>query len=436
MTANRIQVWNGSSWSSLGGKSGAPAINTYAYIDIDPTTGNLYLAYSSSLYRYNKVSDNWSSLGSIGWTYDLKYNSLTHCVFAGTSSTRIYFYNIATNSISSTAVFPVTIGTCYALDFDNNGRLYVTGWPNTSSQYSHSIMYYNASLPTDTNGTWVPIYTHRNTSGVLEFVIDANKNIFAFTNFATLVLGTYLGSNTWSWQNYSQGSTVLPISGPGSGGYGGDEGGGEGDPHITTIFGTRYFLITKKYFRLFDNNSCEKRFFINAKCSKGQYPSWRSKEYISTLYFQIGQEYLIVNTGFRGKIPNIDKTKLLENGSSCFSITQNDLAFEPNVMEFCSECKFKSVDRKKTDDHVKNTGHKIIPNIRGQIIIKVTIDSNTTLEFIIENINEKNFEPCKVIASNLHEHNITNYSGAIIRKLADNKADVSCLYDNEFLFDI
>ena len=57
-----------------------------------------------------------------------------------------------------------------------------------------------------------------------------------------------------------------------------------------------------------------KRFFINAKCNKGIYPSWRS----------------------------------------------NNLAFEPNVMKFCSECKFKSVDRGKTDDHIQNTGHKIL----------------------------------------------------------------------------
>ena len=71
------------------------------------------------------------------------------------------------------------------------------------------------------------------------------------------------------------------------------------------------------------------------------------------------------------------------------------MAFEPIVMEFCSEHKFKSIDR------LQNTcPRKIILNIRGQIITKITIDSNTTFEFSIENINEKNFEPC-----NLHEYN-------------------------------
>jgi hypothetical protein len=424
--ANRIQVWNGTTWTSLGGKPNAPIISTYGYLEIEPTTGNVYLSFSSSLFRYNKVADNWTNIGNIGGTSrDLKYSSLTHSMFIASSSV-IRFYNITNNAFSSTSSLSSLMSSVFAVDFDNNGRLYVCGM---SSSYINSILYYNASLPTDTNGSWVAIFNHQDVSGVLELIIDTNKNIFAFGNTGGLILGTYQGSNTWSWANYSQGSSTISISGKASGGFGS----GSGDPHITTVCGTKYFLETKKYFRLFDNNNNNNRFFVNAKCSKGKYPIWRSKEYISTLYFQIGEEYLIVNLGFRGELPKIDKSKLSENSKFEITEVENEMI---DVISFCSNCKFKSKDKVSIEKHIEQNNHVIINNIRGQIKISVYIDKINPIIFTIENVNEHNFEPCKVIIDNLQNHNIMNYSGAIIRKLGDYCADISCLYDNAFLFDI
>ena len=431
--ANRIQVWNGSTWTSLGGKTNAPTISTYGYLEIEPTTGNLYLVFSNTLYRYNKLADNWTNIGSIGGSRDLKYSSLTHSMFIGSSSV-IRFYDITNDTISSTSSLSSLISSVYAIDFDNNGRLYVCGMP--PSGFISSIIYYNAALPTDTNGSWVSIFNHKSVSGILELIIDTNKNIFAFPNSGTLVLGTYQGSNSWTWADYSQGSTTLAITGKASGGFGS----GSGDPHITTVCGTKYFLETKKYFRLFDNNNNNNRFFVNAKCSKGKYPIWRSKEYISTLYFQYGEEYLIVNLGFRGELPVIDKSKLSKlSENSKFTITETEQQMT-DVMSFCSNCKFKSKDEVIIKEHIEKNEHVMINNIRGQIKINVYIDKIDPIVFIIENVNEHNFEPCKVTIdidiNNNHNHNITNYSGAIIRKLGDYTADISCLYDNTFLFDI
>jgi hypothetical protein len=432
--ANRIAVYNGSSWTSLGGKTNAPTISTYGYIDIDPTTGNLYLAFSSSLFRYNKLADNWTNIGSIGNSRDLKYNALTHSIFIG-SSTLIRYYDIANNTISSLPSVTTQTSGVYAVDFDNTGRLYIACSTKSTSDFINSIMYYNAATPITAGGSWISIYNFSNTSGVLEIVIDTNKNIFAFPNSGTLVLGTYQGSNTWSWASYAQNTSTITITGQASGGF--ESGSGSGDPHITTIFGTNYFLASKKYFRLFDNNNIENRFFVNAKCSKGKYPSWRSKEYISTLYFQFGKEYIIVNVGFRGTIPFIDKTNFIND--SKFTITQNNLPMNSDIISFCSNCKFKSYIEKDIIEHINCTNHTIIENIRGQICICVNIENiDKKIIFTIENVNECNFEPAKVSVSNIDfiNNNITKYSGAIIRKLSDYSYDVSCLYDDNFIFNI
>lgn len=80
----------------------------------------------------------------------------------------------------------------------------------------------------------------------------------------------------------------------------------------------------------------------------------------------------------------------------------------------------------------------MVPKVRGRITVTVNLTNsngeNKPIKFVVENVNESEFEPSKVEITGINEHNINDYSGAIVRKTADFNADVVFLYDNRYFY--
>ena len=185
---------------------------------------------------------------------------------------------------------------------------------------------------------------------------------------------------------------------------------GSGDPHIFTIYNNVYDLKTNKYFKFFDNMCKKDRFVVNASVKCGPYPIWRNKEYIDNVYIFHNDSYVLLDTGFRG-----NKVKILDQKGDLI-VKDYDLPMKENIKMFCSQCKFRSRFKKEIEEHEWNTEHTVLKNVRNSIRIRISTEENDYTVNVM-NVDNENFNPCKVTVIMKHKRNISKYDGAIMLRL-------------------
>ena len=187
-----------------------------------------------------------------------------------------------------------------------------------------------------------------------------------------------------------------------------------GDPHITTIFGNNYKFDYIGPFRLFDNNDSDpkNRLIINGLSIRGSKKRWQRKQYIRKLYIQHGDNYIYINTGFRGT-----KAHVLENNG--IKYTDEELSFNKDAKIHCFFCgsnfDLDGFENGSIKEHLKrNKRHIILRPIRNKLTIKININSDLFIINII-NINEFNLQPCRIELLP-YSTNINNFTGCLIHR--------------------
>lgn len=209
-------------------------------------------------------------------------------------------------------------------------------------------------------------------------------------------------------------------------------GGGEGDPHITTLDGVQYDLITDGVFKLFDNNLEESRLVINADTIIPEHPIWTDKEYISTIYISYKGNGITIKPGFRGQLAQIlDVDEDFENDEHV-TITESRTKMDNCHKKFCSECKYRTRNNKLLMRHRRKAGHKLLTGIRNKIMVTIQ-DEYNTYNINVSNVNQDNFRPANVGMKIHDKRSYGTYTGAITREHVEYGCDVDNLH---FISDI
>lgn len=196
-------------------------------------------------------------------------------------------------------------------------------------------------------------------------------------------------------------------------------------PHMRALDGSSYELVTNKYFRLFDNGDENDRLIINAAMSKFNYPEWRKRKYVKTIYVQYKENTIIINTGFMGR-----KAEVIKNEGSTV-IEDVELSIDKKSSRYCLECKYSGTDDKRCDRHFEQSGHQIPQRERNALKFSIETRENR-YNFSIENVNEHNMEPCKIFFNmeNGSKHKIMSYRGTLVKTMKNNSCDINNLYDD------
>ena len=205
--------------------------------------------------------------------------------------------------------------------------------------------------------------------------------------------------------------------------------GGVGDPHITTIYGVTYDLVTKEYFNLFDNISKKNRLIINAQIKHSEYPIWKNKEYIYKIAIMYKNYLMVIEPGFRGKEAKIIYTNTSFNiYSDNICIENKQLSLIQNHKRFCADCKYRSRNRKLLMRHRRNESHKLLSSVRNEIKIVIN-DEENTYYIRIQNVDKDNFNPASIKIKFKDLNKANNYKGAIINIQQPYSYDIDNLFN-------
>lgn len=214
-------------------------------------------------------------------------------------------------------------------------------------------------------------------------------------------------SNSSNWIGYSDYETAPSLT----------NGGGGGDPHITTLLNEKYdynFYGYSRYFNTLDDN-----LFINCLITEGS-GIWHKKKYIRELYIHYKSSYIELDTGFRG-----DRCKILqENINDDITIQNKDLQFNEKAKNLCFGCS-RCVN-------VCRANPCSSPEYRNMIRNKITINLEDGYTLEITNVNKFNYDPCEILLKTDME-NISNYQGFIISKEWDGYSSIKNKNDINFL---
>lgn len=136
-------------------------------------------------------------------------------------------------------------------------------------------------------------------------------------------------------------------------------------------------------FRLLEDTVDGEKLIINGKSEPG--PSrWKNNQYIKKLFIQQGDNYMLVDMGFRGEKVNI----IEERG---FSYKEEELEFHEDAQRYSLTSRYKTSSRTEAET-------ADLPRfIRNKI--NFTIDDNNKkplIFFEISNVNEYNLQPCRL----------------------------------------
>ena len=185
-----------------------------------------------------------------------------------------------------------------------------------------------------------------------------------------------------------------------------DEGSLIGDPHITTLFGYKYHFNYLGYFRILETENI----IINGLSIRGT-QRWKKKQYIRKILIKYNNKILIADLGFRGERCYIER-------NDGFKTINKELDFHPDRKIHCFNryCLKEFSTIKQAKQHLKETRnrHKVLMPVRNQI----EIDVDKILKVTISNINEYNFQPCRIRVKPLVK--LVNAKGPIINSIYAN----------------
>ena len=203
--------------------------------------------------------------------------------------------------------------------------------------------------------------------------------------------------------------------------------GSDGDPHITTLNGIRYNLMSKGVFNLFDNNNNDARLVINADTIVPEHPIWQDKEYINNLFISYKGKRVTIKPGFRGRNAEIlDIDEDFENKPQ-ISLTNTNYKLSYDHKMFCSQCKYRTRDKKLMSRHRRNSGHTVLQGIRNSINLSIQ-DEYNKYNIVISNVNEDNFHPANITLKLQDKRHYDKYSGAITKEHTEYGCDIEHLH--------
>lgn len=203
----------------------------------------------------------------------------------------------------------------------------------------------------------------------------------------------------------------------------GEGSGGDGDPHITTIYGVKYNLLLKDYIRFFDNCNTRNRFLINGYIADGD-DACSDMDYIRKVLVMHKDKRLVVDMGFRGQ-----PVRVIENKG--FDLDYNNLDFNGRVFRKCVMCDYTTDSN--TDNSHNFGDHIVHPLIRNSVEFDVISDNIYHVQ--LSNVDEKNGNPCSIKITMKHNDKakLRNYRGAVVsckyRKNIKSLDDTSLLDD-------
>jgi len=178
-----------------------------------------------------------------------------------------------------------------------------------------------------------------------------------------------------------------------------------GDPHIKTLDGEYYEFDYLGSFRLLEDTINGEKLIINGKAEPGP-ARWKTNQYIKKLFIQKGENYILIDMGFRGE----EVTVLEEKG---FIYTEKELDFHKDAKRYSLTSRYKTTSRTEpvTEDLPRLIRNKI----------NFTIDDNnkkSLIFFEISNVNEYNLQPCRLHIK-LDTYNVysKNAKGCLISRL-------------------
>ena len=139
-----------------------------------------------------------------------------------------------------------------------------------------------------------------------------------------------------------------------------------------------------------------KKLIINAQSEPGP-TRWKNNQYIRKLFIQHGENYMLLDMGFRGEKVNIIEEKE-------FSYTEETLEFHKDAKRYSLTSRYKTTSRTElvTADLPGFVRNKISFSIQDK-------DKNPLIFFNISNVNEYNLQPCrlhiKLVNENIYSKN-------------------------------
>ena len=395
---NTISILNCYSTGSNNGL-GSGGIVGGSFAEIDSGSQTITNCYSTG----NMTQSDSYGGGIVGTSSH--YATITNCYSTGTRVDNTIGFIIGWISNSNSA----SIINCYALNATTPTQLHsvgaIGGVPTiTNCQVAITAGTWNADLGTSSSDTGL-----YNTGSVpwINTSPFSSSTPFGLTRFRTSPWNTYYDSFQDSAQFLSSGSS--------------------GDPHINTLDGKRYDLLSKGVFNLFDNNISDARLVINADTIYQDHPIWNDKEYINNLFIHYKGKGITIKPGFRGR--NAEILDIDEDFESDPQITINkseDKLSQDHKM-FCSQCKYRTRDHKLMHRHRRNNNHSVLSCVRNSINITIN-DEYNQYNINISNVNKDNFHPASVTLKLVDKTHYDTYSGAIIKEHPDYGCDIEHLH--------
>lgn len=178
-----------------------------------------------------------------------------------------------------------------------------------------------------------------------------------------------------------------------------------GDPHIKTLDGEYYEFDYLGSFRLLEDTIDGEKLIINGKSEPGP-ARWKNNQYIKKLFIQKGENYILIDMGFRGEKVNI----IEEKG---FSYKEEELEFHEDAQRYSLTSRYKTSSRTEpvTEDLPRFIRNKINFTINDN-------NENPLIFFEISNVNEYNLQPCRLHIQ-LANHNVytENAKGCLISRI-------------------
>lgn len=195
-----------------------------------------------------------------------------------------------------------------------------------------------------------------------------NSGHFSITIDVTTTAYKTFSANNYAWRSSSSSSLTASIL---------------GDPHIKTLDGEYYEFDYLGSFRLLEYTINGEKLIINGKAEPGP-ARWKNNQYIKKLFIQKGENYILIDMGFRGE----EVTVLEEKG---FAYTEKELDFHKDAK------RYSLTSRYKTNSRTEPVTEDLPRLIRNKI--NFTIDDNNKkplIFFEISNVNEYNLQPCRL----------------------------------------
>lgn len=240
-----------------------------------------------------------------------------------------------------------------------------------------------------------------------------NNGTFGTSGFGL----NYFQSDPWNSSTYTSNSSEPEFA----------TAGGAGDPHITTLTGEKYDLVTDGVFNLFDNMNNNARLVVNADIVIPDHPIWQDKEYINNVFISYKGNAITINTGFRGKLVRIlDIDEDFESDENV-KITCKKEKLNDQYKKFCTECRYRTRNTNLLMRHRRKTGHKLLNGVRNRITVTIQ-DEYNIYNIDITNVNHDNFDPSSV-SLKIHDKALHSlYSGGIVKKCDDYDCDIYHLH--------